>query len=52
MALTIRAALELVKLKVKADTFLITVVSTKDKYVTIKLTEREHILIPFKTMNT
>lgn len=52
MALTIRVALGQVKHKAKADTFLTTAASMKDKYVIIKQTERGHISIPSKTTNT
>jgi len=52
MAHTIKVPFVVVKPKERADTFLTTAASMKVKFVTTKLTEKGHILILFKIMNT
>ena len=52
MAPTTKVPFDLVKPKAKADTFLTTVASMKAKSETTKPTEKGHISIPFKIMNT
>jgi hypothetical protein len=52
MAHTIKAPFEVVRPKERADTFLTTAASMKVKFAIMKPTEKVHISILFKIMNT